>query len=134
MPAKIGMAEYIRLRYHARRNEAIQTLGGCCKWCGSKDSLELDHIDPAQKSFYIGRLWSCSREKFEAELSKCQLLCSDCHHVKTVRERGFKIAKGTHGTLSAYRYCRCDICKKAKSEYSKKVRLLKLGVVTQVVE
>jgi hypothetical protein len=43
--------------------------------------LELDHVDPALKVSH--RVWSWARERREAELAKCQVLCHDCHVAKT---------------------------------------------------
>lgn len=78
------MAEYMLRRYHQRRKDALDYLGGACAVCGTQETLEIDHIDPEQKSFYISQLWSVSQERFTQELSKCQLLCNK-HHVEKSR-------------------------------------------------
>lgn len=52
-----------------------------CEECGSTERLELDHKDPKQKVTH--RIWSWSRERREAELKKCQILCEGCHKEKT---------------------------------------------------
>lgn len=78
------MNEYMKARYARRRADAVELLGGECASCGSIDNLEFDHIDPEQKSFPIGKAfsgWKWSR--IVAELDKCQLLCHDCHQVKS---------------------------------------------------
>lgn len=106
-------------RYHSRRNTAIQKLGGVCVKCGTSDKLELDHINPKDKSFSISKLWSCSERKFNKEVDKCQLLCETCHREKTLVDNGQVSAKITHGTLSSYKYCRCELCKQAKRDYMK---------------
>jgi hypothetical protein len=94
-------------------------LGGVCSHCPSTTELELDHIDPATKSFTVSKLGSCNEVKFWAEVDKCQLLCTDCHQAKTLVDLNRVSAKITHGTLSSYRYCKCDLCRKAKSDYSR---------------
>lgn len=104
-------------RYKKRRQDAIDALGGECVVCGAKEDLQLDHIERSEKSFNISQMWSISQEKWEAELAKCQLLCGVCHRAKNTWELGIKAAIRTHGTLSAYRYCKCDLCKKAYSDY-----------------
>lgn len=114
------MREYHLKRYYQKREKAIQQLGGKCEKCGRTENLQLDHKDNTNKSFEISRLLSVSKEAFEKELKKCQVLCIDCHSLKSILEQGKKPAQGTHGTLSSYRYCKCDICRKAKSEYNKK--------------
>ena len=116
----ISRNEYMRLRYHERHDDAIKRLGGKCVVCGSTKDLQLDHINRDEKSFPIGQMWSVSKERYEAELAKCQLLCWVCHKAKTQWEVGRKAAKDTHGTLAAYRYCKCDLCRKAYSDYWKK--------------
>ena len=77
------MAEYMLRRYHERREEALFMLGGRCSDCGSTDELEFDHIDPADKSFSIAKMWSVAKHKFDAEIKKCQILCQPCHIKKS---------------------------------------------------
>lgn len=115
-------------RYHARRLEAIDKLGGKCIKCNSLDKLELDHVDRNKKSFKISKLWSISNERFQEEVTKCQVLCRDCHELKTLDELGQVSGKNTHGSLSSYRYCKCDICRKAHNKYAREWRKSNLGV------
>jgi 5-methylcytosine-specific restriction endonuclease McrA len=77
------MREYMRAYRERRMADARQRLGGCCANCGSTEDLHFDHIDPASKAKAITQLLHASRARFEAELAKCQLLCGDCHRVKT---------------------------------------------------
>lgn len=58
---------------------------GPCRRCGSTANLEVDHIDPAMKVHH--RVWSWARDRREAELRKCQVLCHRCHKAKTNREQ-----------------------------------------------
>lgn len=108
---------YMKKRYHKIREEAIAYLGGECVICGSKDDLQLDHIFRSEKEFQISQIWSFSRETFYAELDKCQLLCGTCHRAKTAWEVGAKAGRSHHGTLTSYRYCKCDECRAAYSKY-----------------
>jgi len=78
------IADYNLKRYHARMAEAIEILGGVCTICGSSENLQLDHIDPDTKSYSLGKLWSVSLDSFLNELTKCQVLCDDCHKAKTL--------------------------------------------------
>jgi ribosomal protein S27AE len=119
--------EYNKRRYYKVRAEAIQLLGGKCNKCGSAEELEIDHVDRKQKSFEISKIWALAREKFLAELAKCQLLCKSCHRIKSIGELGKKPA--THGTLSMYRYCKCDACKQAKSDWMKAYKLRRRSTV-----
>jgi hypothetical protein len=96
--------------------------------CGSKKRLQFDHIErrSGKSSFVITkRLASVAESKLDGELTKCQLLCFKHHQEKTLLELGQTPAKGTHGTVSAYRYCgppRCEACKQAWSEDHKRWR------------
>jgi len=115
------MREYMQRRYRARMATAIERLGGRCIQCGSTESLEFDHIDPSTKLMDISQAVTYSTRVFEAELAKCQLLCASHHQQKTLQQNGMTLARGTHGTLSALRYCRppCDACRAAKADYNR---------------
>ena len=98
-------------------DKIYQFLGGKCAICGGGKPFQVDHKDRASKKYTIGRGWHKKWGELVKELQKCQLLCEKCHIKKSVEERGQRLAKMTHGTLSSYRYCKCDICKKANSDY-----------------
>ena len=122
------MREYMARRYERRVAEVIVLLGGKCVKCGDdKKKLQFDHVDPSRKTFTItARLAGISVEKLKLELEKCQLLCVDCHMIKSVEESGKFLARGTHGTVSAYRYCgppKCFSCRAANSENARKWKL-----------
>lgn len=86
------MREYMARRYEARRIRIIADLGGACVRCGSDDRLEIDHVDRHRKGFDIcRRLAGVAEPKLARELRKCQLLCRNCHEVKTVEERGHEM-------------------------------------------
>lgn len=65
-----------------------------CEVCGFKAQhpcqLDLDHIDPATKT-YRGKHsaydagWS--KERIDAELAKCTVTCKNCHSLRTYEER-----------------------------------------------
>lgn len=109
------MAEYMLNRYHKRRTEALERLGGRCAECGSTDDLEFDHIDRTLKSGYISKMFSQSEKRYKDELEKCQLLCSGCHQRKTISEN----TVGHGGGLTGIRNCYCDECKPLKKSYMK---------------
>jgi 5-methylcytosine-specific restriction endonuclease McrA len=70
-----------------RRAECIAYLGGKCIGCGATSNLEIDHKNPASKSFTIGQRLFCSWATLLAELAKCHLLCKRCHARKSAAER-----------------------------------------------
>lgn len=75
--------QYQKRRYRERMAEAHERLGGSCARCGSTDRLHIDHIDPRSKVKSLSSFHNYTRAKWEAELAKCQLLCSRCHGFKT---------------------------------------------------
>lgn len=120
------MREYLKKRYRARMTAAHKQLGGKCVRCGTTDDLEIDHVDPATKNYAVGDvIMRISSEKLAVELALCQLLCAPCHAKKSCMDQGKTYAIGTHGTLSAYRYCptpKCEACKAAKRRWTQGYR------------
>lgn len=111
-------------RLWARKRRAAWFAGKRCAVCGSTERLELDHVDPGQKTSH--RIWSWSKPRFEAEVAKCQVLCSDCHKTKTY---GYSPREhAPHGTRSHYRWgCRCAPCRRANAELEHERRTRKRG-------
>lgn len=101
---------YQREWVRKRRAAWLHENGPCA--CGSWESLEVDHVDPAGKVTHA--VWSWSAERRGVELAKCQVLCARCHLRKTLAAR----AKTDHGRGQMYiRYkCRCDKCRAWKRD------------------
>lgn len=116
------MRIYMINRYHKIRNNIISNLGGNCFSCGSKNNIEIDHIDSKKKTMDVARICEVSETRRNKELENCQLLCKKCHEEKTIIDNGNKKAKGTHGTLSSYRYCKCELCKQANRNWTNEYR------------
>lgn len=109
--ATSNMREYKRLWAARRRSDFMQ--GKSCAVCGTTESLEVDHIDPSQKVSH--RIWTWAIARRDAELAKCQILCTEHHKEKTRADRPLP----EHGTISRYgsiHKCRCDLCRKANAE------------------
>ena len=106
-------APYYLARYHRKRQEAIETLGGRCVQCSSEEDLEFDHVERNLKSAAISRF--LARKDFQEELEKCQLLCARCHMEKSRTEA----TVGHGGGLSGVRNCKCEPCKARKREYNR---------------
>lgn len=71
-----------------RRRRAIDILGGECVDCGNVDNrvLEFDHIE--EKTNTIANLLANHTwDMVEAELSKCELVCANCHSIRTYDRR-----------------------------------------------
>ncbi len=72
-----------RLWLRRRRAEWL-TEHGPCRDCGSDKHLEVHHLDPSQKVSH--RIWSWSKERREAELAKCIVLCRKCHNQERIKK------------------------------------------------
>lgn len=115
--------QYQAQRLENRRKEALALLGGLCVHCGITENLQFDHIDPNTKLFSIGTILNNAPwDRILSELSKCQLLCKQCHVKKTLQDKGLTTA--THGSYTMYRHhkCRCDLCKQANTAMTAKHR------------
>tara|TARA_R100000656_G_scaffold104176_1_gene76216 strand:+ start:254217 stop:254921 length:705 start_codon:yes stop_codon:yes gene_type:complete len=92
--------DYQKKRYHSRRQEAIDILGGKCSSCGSTKKLEFDHKDPKKKNFAVTKLWSTPEKEFKGEVKKCRLLCNSCHKKNTAKQRESGEVKSVPGKKS----------------------------------
>jgi len=124
-PATMPMAtqaeqrEYQRLWIKQVRDSWVEKFGGKCRICGSTDELEFDHVYHWEKEIPVGQLWSRRSEVIEAELAKCQLLCSPCHNLATALDRGY----GQHGIEQRYKEgCRCRPCRDAQAAKMRRYR------------
>lgn len=129
--------ESIKRSRRAVKEKLISHFGGKCIKCGYNRSiraLSFHHRDPSIKLFEL----SADGYKFAdrlLEAQKCDLLCANCHaeaediiHIdESCSLKKYKSAKGTHGTRSAYRYCKCNLCKAANTAYMIKFR----GLIAQ---
>lgn len=73
-----------KLRGLKRKYEIIEARGGKCEICGYNKNLaalDFHHKNPDEKEFQLDmrQLSNCSLEKLESELSKCIILCANCH-------------------------------------------------------
>lgn len=114
------MRQYMIRRYHQRRQEALNLLGGQCVDCGSTENLEFDHTKAKDKSFDIGRVWSYKQETFLAEISKCVIRCRDCHANKSRKHDWNVVEHG--GGVSGKNRCKCGPCRKQKALYMRNYR------------
>lgn len=75
-------AEGVTRHRKSKKRWCIEQLGGACIRCGySKciEALEFHHRNPSEKEFGFSKYQAVSYEKLTAELSKCDLLCANCH-------------------------------------------------------
>lgn len=65
--------------------KAIAYLGGKCRDCGLVGHpvlYDFDHRDPKQKEFSWNKLRLRAWKSIQAELDKCDLVCSHCHRLR----------------------------------------------------
>jgi len=74
--------DYTKILYWAKKIKSIETLGGKCENCGDNNIFHLTyhHIDPNMKEFEMTNIKTYRWSKIEKELSKCILLCHNCHN------------------------------------------------------
>lgn len=61
-----------------------------CLHCGYKKhavALDFDHLNPSEKHFNISQYFiTAPIKKLMKEINKCQILCANCHRVKTKQD------------------------------------------------
>jgi hypothetical protein len=55
----------------------------CCGYNKHPSALDFDHIDPKQKVMAVSQMLALKEERLLLEIEKCQVLCANCHRIKT---------------------------------------------------
>ncbi|MFB7383769.1 hypothetical protein ACFC6U_17370 [Kitasatospora purpeofusca] len=79
------------------RNDAIKLRAGCidCGWDGWARGLDWDHVRGAKRA-NVSQLiaerqpWS----EIEREIAKCEVVCANCHRIRTSVRREVEVAMG----------------------------------------
>lgn len=80
-------------RYRATRKALISDYKverGCldCGFDSHPEALDFDHRPSTEKKFNIGnRGWTVSEATLLAEIEKCDVLCANCHRIRTADRR-----------------------------------------------
>jgi hypothetical protein len=74
-----------------------------CADCGGRFKpwqMDFDHRDPATKSFTIttGRAMLMSTERIKAEVAKCDVVCANCHRVRSRMQHQRRLVERVQGT------------------------------------
>lgn len=130
MPYKdpVKSTEYKRKWVNDRRDFWVDYMGGKCVSCGTKERLEFDHVDRSTKVFEPRMLWSRKIETIIEELMKCQLLCHECHKLKTSMENTKVHEHGSYTLYKTYK-CRCQLCKDANASRVRNQRRKQKGLL-----
>jgi hypothetical protein len=68
-----------------------------CADCGGRfapHQMDFDHRDPSEKKFWLcsGRAALKSREQLLVEAAKCDIVCANCHRLRTRRQHRARLA------------------------------------------
>lgn len=72
--------------YAKKRKMVIDAKNKPCADCGQKFPhyvMDLDHLDYRQKKFNVCRFKQYSIQRVAEEISKCDVVCSNCHRIRT---------------------------------------------------
>ena len=62
----------------------------CCGYKKHASALDFDHLDPSAKSMGVSQMLALSFKRLKNEINKCQVLCANCHRIKTADPEQFK--------------------------------------------
>lgn len=73
-----------------KKKKAVEYLGGKCLDCGGvfpSAVYDFHHLDPTEKEHNLGNLLRKKNfAEVEKELSKCVLLCANCHRIRHMKD------------------------------------------------
>lgn len=69
----------------------IKTEAGCadCGYNAHPSALHFDHLPGQEKLFHIAGNLTGKWEHIEAEMAKCEVVCANCHAIRTAARRGY---------------------------------------------
>jgi hypothetical protein len=86
---KLQLYRHDRQRAFTARLAVIKLAAGCmdCGYRVSAVALDFDHRDSTTKSFTVGK--ACNRlwERVLIEIDKCDVVCANCHRIRTADRR-----------------------------------------------
>jgi hypothetical protein len=92
-PANRDRRNQIRREHQQRNTEYCQRIKlerGCmdCGYRAHAEALDFDHRDPDTKGGNIAQMTSsASLERIIVEIEKCDVVCANCHRVRSARRR-----------------------------------------------
>lgn len=72
-------SDYSFILAWAKKIKAIDVLGGCCTKCQNPDPFVLEFHHRDEKENEIADIRNSRWSEWEKEITKCDLLCSNCH-------------------------------------------------------
>ncbi len=82
------LAQAAWARFSERIN-AIKLERGCadCGYNAHPAALDFDHLPGAEKWRGVSRLMTVRWEKVAEEIAKCEVVCANCHRIRTAERR-----------------------------------------------
>lgn len=83
--ALVRAASYERKRKQSDRINAIKLASGCadCGYSTHPAALDFDHVGDG-KTANVSSLIGCAWDRVAAEIAKCEVVCANCHRIRTV--------------------------------------------------
>ena len=77
-------------KHQAFIDDIKRSMGGCidCGFNGHPAALDFDHLPGTTKLFNIGQEKNRPRAQLMEEIAKCELVCANCHRIRTVNRHG----------------------------------------------
>lgn len=100
----------------SKKIKAINLLGGKCEHCGEERCwlLEFHHKNPKTKEKSISKLRQSKWDSIKEEVVKCQLLCSNCHHLE--HDKGQNSNRAKKLCLEYKHVASCENCNENQIE------------------
>lgn len=79
--------KYCMERWFNIKTDAVASFGNKCNDCGNtyhQNVFEFHHIKPEEKDFDWSKTRLLSKDKRDEELSKCVMLCANCHRMRHI--------------------------------------------------
>ena len=76
-------------RHQQWMDDKKNSMGGCvdCGYNKHPSALDWDHLPGSEKLFSIGQEKFRPIAQLEAEIAKCELVCANCHRIRTVTRK-----------------------------------------------
>jgi len=85
-------AQHTRVTKQAHRAllSEIKLERGCadCSYRGAPEALDFDHLPGSDKRRNVGAMLGYSWEAILSEVDKCEVVCANCHRIRTHDRRG----------------------------------------------
>ena len=105
---KYTPGDYMFATKMAKKTIAVNLLGGKCESCGEDNVFVLEFHHLGEKDRNISSMLTCDIERIKKEISKCKLLCGNCH--ASLHSKGGSTAKNKIRQLGIRKSKKCELC------------------------